>query len=65
MRRKYANFDEFEPNRKITTEEDGEFLTCLKQALFLSLKEMGLLNDTQYQLCVDLLDRKQGQECGR
>ena len=47
MRRKYANFDEFEPNRKITTEEDGEFLTCLKQALLLSLKEIDLLTYLQ------------------
>ena len=62
MRRKYAQFIEFKPNRIISCEEDGEFLVLLKNSLLLSLKEAGILTDAQYQIAVEVLNRNEGTQ---
>lgn len=36
-----------EPNRRITEEQDAEFLYAFQKALLLALKEAGRLNETQ------------------
>ena len=44
-----ASLQSVEQDRRITEEQDGEFLFACRRALLLALKEAGRLNEGQYR----------------
>ena len=49
-----------ENDRRITKEQDHEFLYAYQRAVLLALKEAGRLNETQYRYAEDRLKAQRG-----
>ena len=50
-----------ENDRRITKDQDAEFLYEYQRAILLALKEAGQLNETQYRYAEETLKEQQGE----
>lgn len=61
-RKQFAALQRIDHNRKITQEDDREFLYNLENALLLALLEDGTLNQMQYRQASEKLKRQRREQ---